>query len=59
MEILLSHASVNQDMGRKRPSGVPCNRARVFDWSECVGSRVMGGTARMSHRAVRHPGKTE
>ena len=52
MEILLSHASVNQDMGRKRPSSVPCNRARVSDWSECVRSRVMGGTARMPRGAA-------
>jgi len=57
METPLFHQSVTQDMGRKRPTCIPCHRARPVDWSVCERSRVMGGTARC--RATRHPGKLE
>jgi len=52
METLLLHESVKQDMGRKRPTCIPCLRARRADWSVCKRSRVMGGTARMPRAAA-------
>ena len=52
METLLLHESVKQDMGRKRPIGFLCQRARSVDWSVCERSRVMGVTARMPRRAA-------
>ena len=51
VEILLSHESVEQDMGRKRPIRVSCQRARLTDWSKCVRSRGLGATARLARRA--------
>jgi hypothetical protein len=51
MEILLSHESVKQDMGRKRPRIGQCLRARCIDWSECARSRIVGVTARMPRAA--------
>ena len=52
METLLRHESVKQDMGRKRPTRIPCHRARFVDWSVCERSRVMGATARMPRPAA-------